>query len=96
MIRVDNNNDQLRIKVWKTNPIKITSGAKQNFLIEVPIKIWIEKGIGTLGVYTYQETTFETVMHFNTNINFNPNWTISTQTTSKGFKWVSKPILDYG
>lgn len=94
--RVDNNNDQLRIKVWKTNPIKITSGAKQNFLIEVPIKIWIEKGIGTLGVYTYQETTFETVMHFNTSINFNPNWTISTQTVSKGFKWVSKPILDYG
>lgn len=47
-------------------------------------------------MYTYQETTFETVMYFNTSIKFNPNWTISTQTVANGFKWVTKPVLDYG
>lgn len=92
----DNNNDQFKVKVWKTRPIRLVGGANQNILIEVPLKIWAEKGIGTLGVYTYQETTFETVMYFNTTLNFQNNWTIATSTKPNGFKWVTKPVLDYG
>ena len=92
----DNNNDQFKIKVWKTKPIKLSGGKSQNLIIEVPLKIWAEKGIGTLGVYSYQNTTFETVMYFNTTILFNNNWTITTTTKPMGFKWVTKPVLDYG
>ncbi len=92
----DNNNDQFKVKVWKTRPIRLVGGTSQNLLIEVPIKIWAEKGIGTLGVYSYQNTTFETVMSFNTTISFNNNWTISTNTQPNGFRWVTKPVLDYG
>jgi hypothetical protein len=92
----DNNNDQFKVKVWKTRPIRLVGGTNQNLLIEVPIKIWAEKGIGTLGVYSYQKTTFETVMSFNTTINFRNNWTISTNTQPNGFRWVTKPVLDYG
>ena len=92
----DNNNDQFKIKVWKTKPIKLSGGKSQNLIIEVPLKIWAEKGIGTLGVYSYQSTTFETVMYFNTSILFNNNWTITTTTKPMGFKWVTKPVLDYG
>lgn len=92
----DNNNDQFKVKVWKTRPIRLVGGTNQNLLIEVPIKIWAEKGIGTLGVYSYQNTTFETVMSFNTAINFRNNWTISTNTQPNGFRWVTKPVLDYG
>lgn len=92
----DNNNDQLKIKVWKAKPIKMYGGKNQNVIIEVPLKIWAEKGIGTLGIYTYQETTFETVMYFSSAISFNNNWTITTKTSSWGFKWVTKPVLDYG
>lgn len=92
----DNNNDQFKVKVWKTRPIRLVGGTSQNLLIEVPIKIWAEKGIGTLGVYSYQNTTFETVMSFNTTISFNNNWTISTNTRPNGFRWVTKPVLDYG
>ncbi len=92
----DNDNDQFRIKVWKTAPIKLSGGRNQNVVIEVPLKIWAEKGVGTLGVYTYQNTTFETVMYFSSSIIFNNNWTVSTKTTPVGFKWVSKPVLDYG
>ena len=55
----DNNNDQFKVKVWKTRPIRLVGGTKQNLLIEVPLKIWAEKGIGTLGIYSYQNTTFE-------------------------------------
>lgn len=92
----DNNNDQFKVKVWKTRPIRLVGGTNQNILIEVPLKIWAEKGIGTLGVYSYQNTTFETVMSFNTTLSFNNNWTISTNTQPNGFRWVTKPVLDYG
>ncbi|SHG56682.1 DUF4403 family protein [Chryseobacterium vrystaatense] len=92
----DNNNDQFKVKVWKTRPIRLVGGTSQNILIEVPLKIWAEKGIGTLGVYSYQNTTFETVMSFNTTISLNNNWTISTNTQPNGFRWVTKPVLDYG
>ena len=92
----DNNNDQFKVKVWKTNPIRILGGVKNNLIIAVPLKIWAEKGIGTLGVYNYQNTTFETEMYFNTYLKMNNNWTIDTKTNANGFKWVSKPILDYG
>lgn len=92
----DNNNDQFKVKVWKTNPIRILGGVKNNLIIAVPLKIWAEKGIGTLGVYNYQNTTFETEMYFNTYLQMNNNWTIDTKTNANGFKWVSKPILDYG
>ncbi|MDH5035636.1 DUF4403 family protein [Chryseobacterium cucumeris] len=92
----DNNNDQFKVKVWKTRPIRLVGGTSQNLLIEVPLKIWAEKGIGTLGVYTYQNTTFETVMSFNTTVTFKNNWTITTNTRPNGFRWVTKPVLDYG
>lgn len=92
----DNNNDQFKVKVWKTRPIRLVGDTNQNILIEVPLKIWAEKGIGTLGVYTYQETTFETVMYFKTALSFKNNWTVGTFTQPMGFKWVKKPVLDFG
>ncbi len=92
----DNNNDQFKVKVWKTRPIRLVGGTNQNILIEVPLKIWAEKGIGTLGIYTYQNTTFETVMSFNTALTFQNNWTITTNTKPNGFRWVTKPVLDFG
>ncbi len=92
----DNNNDQFKVKVWKTRPIRLVGGTNQNLLIEVPLKIWAEKGIGTFGVYSYQETTFETVMFFNTQLSLLNNWTMITKTSPMGFKWVTKPVLDYG
>lgn len=35
-------------------------------------------------------------MYFNTSITLNPNWTITTQTQPNGFRWITKPALDYG
>ncbi len=92
----DNDNDQFKVKVYKTRPIRLVGGTRQNLLIEVPLKIWAEKGIGTFGVYAYQNTTFETVMYFNMQVNFNNNWTVNTKTSPMGFKWVTKPVLDFG
>lgn len=93
---LDNDNDQFKIKVWKTRNIRLVAGTTQNFLVEVPLKIWAEKGIGTLGVYHYQSTSFETVMYFNTDIILTKNWGIATKTKANGYKWVQKPVLDFG
>lgn len=92
----DNNNDQFKVKVWKTRAIRLVGDANGNILIEVPLKIWAEKGIGTLGVYTYQETTFETGMYFKTAVDFKNNWLVTTLTKANGFKWVKKPVLTFG
>ncbi|WP_312089722.1 DUF4403 family protein [Chryseobacterium sp.] len=92
----DNNDDQFKVKVWKTRPIRLVGDTNGNILIEVPLKIWAEKGIGTLGIYTYQQTTFETVMYFKTAVSLKNNWSVSTFTQPMGFKWVAKPVLDFG
>lgn len=92
----DNNDDQFKIKVWKTKPIRLVGDVNNKIFIEVPLKIWAEKGIGTLGIYTYQETTFETVMYFVSSMEFKNNWTVATNTVPNGFKWVVKPVLDFG
>ena len=92
----DNNNDPFKVKVWKTKPIRLVGDVNNKIFIEVPLKIWAEKGLGTLGVYTYQETTFETVMYFVTSMEFKNNWTVATKTNANGFKWVLKPVLDFG
>ena len=49
-----------------------------------------------LGYYAYQSTNFSVVMNFISNISFNNNWTLNTATTTAGFIWKEKPVLDYG
>lgn len=92
----NNNNDQSKTKVWKNGDIEILGGKNQNLIIKVPLKIWVKKGIGTMGVYTYQETTFETEMYFSSEVELKNNWSIKLTTTSKGFKWIQKPVLNFG
>lgn len=92
----DNNNDQFKVKVEKNGKIEITALKGNRLLIEVPLKIWAEKGYGTLGYYKYQDTNFNVVMKFITSVEFMPNWTLDTQTKTYGFDWTTKPILDYG
>ena len=54
-------------------------------LFSVPLKIWAEKGIGTLGLYSYQETQFKVVMNFISSVEFLQNWQVKTTTSTAGF-----------
>ncbi|MGV4415191.1 DUF4403 family protein [Chryseobacterium sp. T1] len=92
----DNNNDQFKVKVEKLGNINIKALTNNRLMISVPLKIWAEKGYGTLGVYAYNNTTFNLVMNFITSISANPNWKLDTQTVTAGFVWKEKPVLDYG
>lgn len=92
----DNNNDQFKTRVEKNGNIVIQGLTNNRIMISVPLKIWAEKGYGTLGYYAYQSTNFSVVMNFISNISFNNNWTLNTATTTAGFVWKEKPVLDYG
>jgi hypothetical protein len=92
----DNDNDQFKVKVDKYGEIKLTALKDNRFLIEVPLQIWAEKGYGAMGKYVYQDTKFNIVMKFISAVEFKNNWTLQTQTTTYGFEWTTKPVLDYG
>lgn len=92
----DNDNDQFKIKVEKQSNISIKALTNNRLLISVPLKIWAEKGYGTLGYYMYKDTNFNLIMNFITNISATPDWKLDTKTTTAGFVWTQKPVLDYG
>lgn len=92
----NNNNDQLKTKVEKDGIIAIKPLVNNRLMFSVPLKIWAQKGLGTLGVYSYQQTNFRVVMNFISNLEFQPNWSLKTTTTTAGFVWKEKPVLDFG
>ena len=92
----NNNSDQLKTKVEKDGNIAIKALTNNRLMFSIPLKIWAEKGLGTLGVYTYQETNFKVVMNFISNLDFQQNWSLKTNTTTAGFVWKEKPVLDFG
>ncbi len=92
----DHNNDQLKIKVEKQSDIRIKALTNNRLMISVPLKIWAEKGYGTLGYYMYKDTNFNLIMNFITSISATTDWNLDTKTTTAGFVWTQKPVLDYG
>lgn len=92
----DNNNDQFKIKVEKQNNINIKALTNNRLMISVPLKIWAEKGYGTLGYYMYKDTNFNLIMNFITSLTATQDWKLDTKTTTAGFVWTQKPVLDYG
>ena len=92
----NNNNDQLKTKVEKDGNIAIKALTNNRLMFSVPLKIWAQKGLGTLGVYTYQETNFKVIMNFISSLDFQQNWSLKTTTTTAGFVWKEKPVLDFG
>lgn len=92
----DHNNDQLKTRVEKDGDIVLKSLTNNRLMFSVPLKVWAEKGVGTLGVYSYQQTNFKVVMNFISAIDLQPNWALKSSTTTAGFVWKEKPVLDYG
>ena len=92
----DNNNDQFKVRVEKQGNIAIKALSNNRLMISVPLKIWAEKGYGTLGYYMYQDTNFNLIMNFITSLAPTPDCKLNTKTTTAGFLWKQTPVLDYG
>lgn len=92
----DNDNDQFKVKVEKQGNIAIKALTGSRLMISVPLKIWAEKGYGTFGYYAYKDTNFNLIMNFITTISAASDWRLNTKTTTAGFAWTQKPVLDFG
>lgn len=92
----DNDNDQFKVKVWKTGNLRLRPNTANQFSIAVPLKVWAEKGYGAMGYYTYKDCTFQMEIRFKTVFSLSPDWSLRTVTTPDGYTWISKPELDFG
>ncbi len=92
----NDNNDNFKCKVWKKANITIPAATNDVFNINVPIKVWAEKGIGAFGLMKYVPVEFEMNLKFTTKFGINPNWSVQTLTSPNGYEWISKPKLNMG
>lgn len=95
----DNGGDNLMVKAWKKDPIKLNFD-KGQFIYNVPLKLWIKAGwkIDKFGISLsdYREVNAEISLDFHTSVGVNKDWTVSTKTVSDGYRWISKPVLKLG
>ncbi|MFZ4412776.1 MAG: DUF4403 family protein [Bacteroidales bacterium] len=95
----DNNNDNIMVKAWKKEDFTINF--ENNLLsYRIPLKLWIKAGWKIekfgLSVSDYREMNAEIALKFKTSLYVNPDWTLSTFTTSDGFEWLSTPVIKIG
>ncbi|WP_353718046.1 DUF4403 family protein [Dyadobacter sp. 676] len=92
----DENNDNLKAKVWKISPIKIVA-IDSSFLFEVPLKIWVSAGykISPLGMTMsgYKDTEFSIRIRLISRIGILPSWQIRSETYVDSYDWISEPSI---
>lgn len=92
----DNGGDNIMVKAWKQGDIKLAM--KDNVIIyRVPLKLWIKAGFKTtkLGITLsdYREVTGALALMFRTNVDINPDWSVSTETSTTGYEWLTEPVV---
>lgn len=97
---LDNNGgDNLMVKAWKKEDIKISFN-NDLLTYRVPLKLWIKAGwkIEKFGyaISDYREINAEIALKFHTKLMLNPDWSITTQTGSDGYEWLSAPVIKVG
>lgn len=92
----NDNDDQLKCTVWKDGSIRLTSLVNNTIRLDLPLKVWIEKRVGSLGIYTQKSTEFKLTMTFLLRYSISKDWILVTHTTANGYKWSQKPELQFG
>jgi hypothetical protein len=88
-------NDQMKCTVWKDGEIRLSSVKNNVLKIDVPLKVWIEKGLGAFGAYTYKSSEFKLTMSFNLVYSVSNDWKLVTKTIKNGYTWTQKPSLNF-
>lgn len=92
----DDNNDNLKAKVWKISPIKVVA-IDSSFLFEVPLKIWVSAGykVNPLGMTLsgYKDTEFSIRIRLISKIGITPSWQIKSETYVDSYDWISEPSI---
>lgn len=91
----DNQNDELKAKVWRKGNLIFTSVVNDVLTYEVPLKVWAQKRISVLGVSQAPATEFELKLKFSSKFGITTDYSIQTITTGLGYDWITKPVLKY-
>lgn len=87
----DNGNDDLMLKVTKTQPITMfLSGNVLKY--RVPVQLWAKQKL-LLGA---AEAEGELALNMKTQFSINPDWSLSTLTDVEYHEWLAKPVLKTG
>ena len=91
--------DNYAVKAWKKENIKI--GLDGNTLAyRIPLKLWIKAGFKVskfgFGISDYHEINAEIALNFKTALTLNPDWTVTSITTTDGYEWLSTPVVKVG
>lgn len=90
----DDDNDNLKAKVWKISPIKVVA-IDSSFLFEVPLKIWVSAGykISPLGITMsgYRDTEFSIRIRLISKIGLASNWQVKSETYVDSYDWITDP-----
>lgn len=92
----DNGGDNLMVKAWKQGDIQLTMRGN-TIIYRVPLRLWIKAGFKTnkLGftLSDYREASGALALMFRTAVSLNPDWTLSTQTETTGYEWLTEPVV---
>ena len=87
----DNGNDDLLLKVTKTQPITMfLSGNTLKY--RVPVQLWVKQKLFVGAA----EAEGELALNMKTNFSINPDWSLTTQTDVEYHEWLAKPVLKTG
>lgn len=92
----DDNNDNLKAKVWKISPIRVVA-IDSSFLFEVPLKIWVSAGykVSPLGITMsgYKDTEFSIKIRLISKIGISSNWQLKSDTYVDSYDWITEPNI---
>ncbi len=100
LIYEDNDlSDNIAVKAWKKEDFKLA--LQDNVLsYRIPLKLWVKAGYKVskfgLSVSDYKEMNAEIALKFKSTITLQPDWTVTTQTVSDGYEWLSAPVVKVG
>lgn len=92
----DNNNDGLKVKVWRKGSLIFTENKDGILTYEVPLKVWAQKEITVLGISQAPSTDFELKVKFQSKFKINDDYQIETKTKGLSYTWITKPVLKSG
>ncbi|GEM_PF-514156 len=92
----NNGGDNVMFKAWKQDNIILDIDGN-TLSYKVPLKTWIKAGFSVtkfgITLQDYREFNASLAIKLKTAITLNPDWSITTKTTSDGYEWLTTPTV---
>ncbi|MCZ2444579.1 MAG: DUF4403 family protein [Flavobacteriales bacterium] len=94
----NNDNDNLKVKVWRTKKEIKVDGHQQKIRFQLPLEIWAQYQWKACDVCPSIEksTSFDLHLTLVTQIQLGKDWSLVTTTTATDMQFSKEPVLDFG